>query len=854
MILKRKLFCLIIFKIILSLIYTGISFADVADTWSNVSKNLKGDFFSPGGAWSDTDIIYTDTQGYKYIELNLTPGTRFEYKFKVFGVDEEINNRSLAVPNSDTVIIHNWSDTPAAPVNLRAYSDNNQVILTWDTPASSSSWLDVVNGGGFNVYICTGPLFTSWTKINQTGITGSMRYNIYGLNNDSTYFFAVTAYDAYGLNSLESLKSDSITAIPKPQVNVVFRVKIGNINVSSVFLGYDTGIWQTKNMIKETVSDYWSCTIQINAGLTVQYKYYYSYSGQDTYEYSNNFNYVFVYPDTFNLRTVKVEGMAVGNSWGELVTLTKNNDGYWRGCANLTNKQYEYKFVLNSNQWVNDPNNLTAQNGNSLLFLDRFLNTDSRRTAIIPASSEYIISQDWEDTPISAPSNFIATVTDKSQLRLNWDKPYYIEDMDSVLIEYTETPELNESWIQLAVLDANIDSFIHKNLIPSDTYYYRIYSIDYAGNISQYANFIAAMPKLPVQFRFNLDLNIVSSDTVYWLSNVTGWSNFSYPMTKISNGKYQYICTLQPNNEVEYKYNIGTSNWEQSYRYVFEYYNNSPNLYKVQLTGDMCGWGEETDKPLLKKIAGTDTWIIEYSSSANQNYKFLLNGVYESGDNRIIPSYISNSNRKILLPNDSDTFYDVWSGLPDPPENVSSSCITETIVLLSWTLPQDTYIHNQIKIYRSADTINIDSGYSLITSLPLSSKNFMDSNLITGKIYYYRLACENTSLVQVREGNWSNRVAGMAVSPQAVTFKIDMSGIPNLDTVYISSANLSSDTDWKMYELTREGTSRTYSRTFSLQPGTAVSYKYSYYTVSDTTLTNEFPYSGDRKHLFIYPY
>ncbi|HPN32845.1 MAG TPA: hypothetical protein PKY81_17985, partial [bacterium] len=668
------------------------------------------------------------------------------------------------------------------------------------TPAVASSWFDVVNGGGFNVYICAGPVFVSWTKVNQAGITNSMSYAVSGLNNDSVYFFAVTAYDAYGSNSLESLKSDSVAAIPKPQVNVVFRVNVGLMNVSSVNLGYDTGVWQTKSMTKESGSNYWSCSVQINAGLTVQYKYYYTYAGQDTYEYSNNFNYVFAYPDNSNLRTVKVEGAASGNNWGELAVLSRNSDGFWRGSANLINKQYEYKFVLNSNQWVNDPLNSKTQNGNSLLFSERFLNTDSRRSVIIPAVSEYVISQDWEDTPVSSPSNFTATVTDKSQLRLNWDKPYYIEDIDSALIEYTETPELTESWIQLAVLDANIDSYFHKNLIPSDTYYYRIYSIDYAGNISALANYVEAMPQLPIQFKFNLDFNIVSEDTVYWLSNITGWSNFSYPMTKISDGFYQLTSVLQPNNEIEYKYNIAGTVWEQSYKYLFQYYDNTHSLYKVQLSGAMCGWGEDADRPLMKKIEGTDTWVIEYSASANQEYKFVLNGVYEVGSNRILESGVSNANRKIMLPEQSDTFSDVWSGLPDPPQNITSLCISETSVLLSWSFPSDTFIHNRIKIYRTSDTVNIDSGYNLIASIPLNSINFTDSGLITGKTYYYRLTSENTSSLYVREGNWSERVAGIAVSPQSVIFKIDLSGINNVETAYISSADLGGDTEWRNYE------------------------------------------------------
>ncbi|HPN31073.1 MAG TPA: hypothetical protein PKY81_08955, partial [bacterium] len=131
MIFNKKVFLLVIVSFFILLIFSETSAADVSSNWTNVSKTLKGDFLSPGGSWSDTDILNTDTQGYKYIELYLTPGTNFQYKFRALGGDEEISNRTLSVLSNDTVIIHNWADTPLTPINLRAYSDNNQVVLTW---------------------------------------------------------------------------------------------------------------------------------------------------------------------------------------------------------------------------------------------------------------------------------------------------------------------------------------------------------------------------------------------------------------------------------------------------------------------------------------------------------------------------------------------------------------------------------------------------------------------------------------------------------------------------------------------------------------------------------------------------
>jgi len=487
---NRKIVYVLFFLFTLALISMRIE-AAVCDTWAAVPKILKGDFFSPGGDWTDTNMSDTaDVDGYRYIELNLIPGTRFEYKFKADNVDEDRSNRVFVVPSSDTILTHNWDDTPLAPINLRAYSDNEKITLTWDTPANSISWLDVVRGGGFNVYMCTGSVFTGWSKVNVNISIPQMKYTISGLKNDSTYFFAVTAYDAYGVNSLESLKSDSITAIPKSVVSVVFRINSYGIQADTFYLGYDTGVWQTMNMLKEATGNIWNCTVFLNAGLTAQYKFFYKYSTNDNvYEYSNNSDYIFAYPDTgTSIREIRVEGMAVGSNWGIISNLVKYPDGFWRGSANLLNKHYEYKIVLNGSQYINDPLNPNTQNNNSIIFNKRFENNDARRTLNVPVASNYIVTCDWEDTPMASPANFIATVIDKSAVKLSWNKPAAIEDADSVLIEYTETPGNSNSWIKLTSIDAAIDTYIHTNLIPTDTYYYRIYCIDYSGNTSSIGN------------------------------------------------------------------------------------------------------------------------------------------------------------------------------------------------------------------------------------------------------------------------------------------------------------------------------------------------------------------------------
>jgi fibronectin type 3 domain-containing protein len=146
----------------------------------------------PGGE-SGTPIAM-NVSGTTYSDLNLMDDTTYYYQVTAVNINGE-SPRSLevfATPHEGTV--------PAAPTALLAVPGNGQVRLSWTGSAGA---------GSYNVYRGTSPSGEESMPV-ATGVLTPL-YNDIAVTNGTTYYYQVTAVNAFG----ESGPSNEMSAMPQ---------------------------------------------------------------------------------------------------------------------------------------------------------------------------------------------------------------------------------------------------------------------------------------------------------------------------------------------------------------------------------------------------------------------------------------------------------------------------------------------------------------------------------------------------------------------------------------------------------------------------------------------------------------
>ena len=295
---------------------------DIADSWSVIPKGVGGAFIDTTGTWTEYEMTDTDATGRQYIDLWLVPGATMEFKaiLRPKGPNEKYEadfvttsgRRTFVVPAAATTILMNWSDTPSPPTGLKAYTDSGKVMLTWTAPAGDGS-LDVATGGGYYLYYDTGPVFDTWLRFRANDTIFGATVTCTNLTNDSIYYFSLRSFDAYwDTGPLFSGYSDSIQVSPGAFDSVVFRIFVGEMNDSDVYLGYDTGGgWTERPLTREGTTKWWSDTVPLNRGFDFAYKFAVKdTAGTKTFEFpvSSGRKDMFIYPNASGINSVTVKG------------------------------------------------------------------------------------------------------------------------------------------------------------------------------------------------------------------------------------------------------------------------------------------------------------------------------------------------------------------------------------------------------------------------------------------------------------------------------------------------------------------------------------------------------------------
>lgn len=117
-----------------------------------------------------------------------------------------------------------YGQVPGIPMNLRVTADSGRALLSWDS---------VPNANSYNLYLSRHPGINNsnyTTKLGMQMTNVISPYQITGLNNGVTYYFAVTAVNSSG----EGAASDVVAATP--QSNVTSPVLFQDISQSAGLL------------------------------------------------------------------------------------------------------------------------------------------------------------------------------------------------------------------------------------------------------------------------------------------------------------------------------------------------------------------------------------------------------------------------------------------------------------------------------------------------------------------------------------------------------------------------------------------------------------------------------------------
>ncbi|HPN31859.1 MAG TPA: carbohydrate-binding module family 20 domain-containing protein, partial [bacterium] len=439
-------------------------------------------------------------------------------------------------------------------------------------------------------------------------------------------------------------------------------------------------------------------------------------------------------------------------------------DGRWSTVIPLIlNKKYTYKYLYNKSVWE-----------------------DNNREVII----KNINYDNWNDKPYKPE---LTILSDSGAIKLNIN----INSARDIDIDYFEVYK-NGNLVCTTVSIIYIDN----NVVMDIPYNYQVKSVDFGGLSSDMSasNSGVAGKEIPVIFILDLRNSLISgliTEPQYGigiLGNVKPLTSnkLDNKMNKIKKGVYQFDAKFVTNNNLNYSFllNPGTPiELKEESKTLLSYQSFAAS--KISVSGDFNGWNNSAT-PLTN--TGSGNWQVELSlPDGTYNYKFVIDGEYEAGDNRTL---IVSSERTISIYENNDSagmiIVSEWSNknpVPESPFTISAFAGSDEITL-SW-LESFEYGINKYGILRS-DTFsgtfnNIGFAYS---------NKFTDNNVIPGKNYYYQIRpydIENNagvvSGVKSVKTNDTGAITKKLYYEDKLNFEVHNSDFANIGEFYIFNWN-----------------------------------------------------------------
>ncbi|MEW5693866.1 MAG: hypothetical protein AB1765_11300, partial [Candidatus Hydrogenedentota bacterium] len=412
---------------------------------------------------------------------------------------------------------------------------------------------------------------------------------------------------------------------------------------------------------------------------------------------------------------IKVNMAGNFNNWSvfpdEMTRDTANPD-YWYITKQLVvGKLYYYKYVINNSIWESS-----------------FATTSGNREVYISVLN----INNWEDTP-DAPEIDVYSESGSVQIIIdNYPmdcKEFRIYRTDSGLIAITS---------ETTYYDYNVN--------VNDTYYYYVVTVDYGGLWSDSSNIDSAVPGIMIHLYVYLDIKDALNSGLITDENGISFVGLEYPlvtdtdksrMTKVEPGVYLFDTWIISNSLIRYIFvaNPLTSNQKvEEYKYEFSYY--APSASSVYVAGTFNNWDIQAF-PLSND--GSGTWVgYIYLSPGYYEYKFIINGNWEGGNNRSFTI----ENRKAVIGNilglgiykiynTWGESYDIYPGAPDG----ISYYISDSTVAIGWVQSKEFDVAGY-SIYRSTDATITEGD---LVAWVINDTYYFETGLLPGQTYYYAL-------------------------------------------------------------------------------------------------------------------
>ncbi len=631
---------------------------------------------------------------------------------------------------------------PAKPTGLIATANSDTSITL--------NWADLSNETGYRIERRTGSQWTTLTTVaaNITSCTDES-----GLTEGTASSYRIIAMGANG----DSPPSNSIsvpTLLKAPTGLSGLIVSGSRIDLSWI----DQSTKETGYIVERSPNgtDGWVQAGQVGTSVT-QFSAPGPFVGQTAYYFRVRAIYTQIgtTPNwSLNSSNASVTTPAFTAAPGNVNISSQTENAISLSWSDLTNEtQYKIERMING-QW--------STVGSTAAGVTTF--TDSNLTEVTPYAFQVSGSNSvgvgtpsatvQAKTKLAKPTGVIAIVDSPAQAQITWT------DHSGNESNFTVERSLDgvNDWTYVGSAAANASSIIAPGpFASSTTYYFRVRANSSANGSSDWSQMASATsPAFPAQpTGFTGVGNSDASITISWadLPNESG-----YRIEKRVNDIWIALKTLNP-DVVSYTQTGLTEGSNHTYRVVaiangidslpsnqlnlWTKLKSPINLAAQPVSGSRIdlSWVDLSDREtgyvIEQSIAGSNTWSV--SGTVGQNiHSFQAPGPFLGATTYLFRVHAISYNSSSL---DSDTVTLTTPAFPNAPTGLSVKSLTDTTISLAWSLASNI---TSYRIERQ-DLLNGSLGiWTPVQSLSSAQNYFVDSGLVEGTTYFYRVIASNT--------------------------------------------------------------------------------------------------------------